>query len=77
MNPDDDRGADAPGNGRRQLHTPWMPPPRLPKFTGEPGDGLVEDFIAEAERIIEAYDLIDLQGQLAVELLLRHLDGQA
>ena len=66
--------ADAPGNGCRRLHAPWMPPPRLPKFTGELGDGPVEDFIAETLRIIEAYDL---QGQLAVELLLRHLDGQA
>ena len=30
--------------------------------------------IAKAERIIAAYDL---EGQLAVELLLKHLDGQA
>ena len=66
--------ADAPGNGCRRLHAPWMPPPRLPKFTGELGDGPVEDFTAEAERIIEVYDL---QGQLAVELLLRRLEGQA
>ena len=51
-----------------------MPPPRLPKFSGELGDGPVEDFIAEAERILAAYDL---EGQLAVELLLKHLDGQA
>ena len=51
-----------------------MPPPRLPKFSGELGDGLVVDFIAEAQRIIAAYDL---EGQLAVELLLKHLDGQA
>ena len=41
---------------------------------GQLGDGPVEDFIAEAERIIEAYDL---EGQLAMELLLKHLDGQA
>ena len=64
---------DAPG-GNLRLHAPWMPPPRLPKFSGELGDGPVEDFIAEAERIIAAYDL---EGQLAVELLLKHLDGQA
>ena len=64
---------DAPG-GNLRLHAPWMPPPRLPKFRGELGDGPVEDFIAEAERIIAAYDL---EGQLAVELLLKHLDGQA
>ena len=64
---------DAPG-GNLRLHAPWMPPPRLPKFIGELGDGPVEDFIAEAERIIAAYDL---EGQLAVELLLKHLDGQA
>ena len=64
---------DAPGSNI-QLHAPWMPPPRLPKFNGELGDGLVEDFIAEAEHIIEAYDL---EAQLAVELLLKHLDGQA
>ena len=51
-----------------------MPQPRLPIFSGELGGGLVEDFIAETERIIEAYDL---EGQLAVELLLKHLDGQA
>ena len=51
-----------------------MPSPRLPKVSGQLGDGPVEDFIAEAERIIEAYDL---EGQLAVELLLKHLDGQA
>ena len=40
---------DAPGSNLR-LHAPWMPPPRLPKFSGELGDGPVEDFIAEAER---------------------------
>ena len=64
---------DAPG-GNLRLHAPWMPPPRLPKFSGELGDGPVVDFIAEAQRIIAAYDL---EGQLAVELLLKHLDGQA
>ena len=51
-----------------------MPPPRLPKVSGELGDGPVEDFFAEPERIIAAYDL---EGRLAVELLLKHLDGQA
>ena len=64
---------DAPG-GNLRLDAPWMPPPRLPKFSGELGDGPVVDFIAEAQRIIAAYDL---EGQLAVELLLKHLDGQA
>ena len=64
---------DAPGSNI-QLHAPWMPPPRLPKVSGQLGDGPVEDFIAEAERIIAAYDL---EGQLVVELLLKHLDGQA
>ena len=64
---------DAPG-GNLWLHTPWMPPPRLPKFSWELGDGPVEDFMAEAKHTIAAYDL---EGQLAVELLLKHLDGQA
>ena len=50
--------------GNIWLHAPRTPPPRLPKFSGELGDGSEEDFITEVEWIIE-----DLEGQHAVELL--------
>ena len=66
---------DAPEEKHSQhLFPHWQPPPRLPTFTGELGNGPVEDFIMEAERVIKAYRLSDT---IAIELILRHLGGQA
>lgn len=52
----------------------WMPPPRLPVFTGEAGDEAVDTFVEEAERIVVAYGL---RGAPGVEVIIRHLAGQA
>ena len=52
----------------------WMPPPRLPVFTGEVGDEAVDTFVEEAERIVVAYGL---RGAPGVEVIIRHLAGQA
>jgi hypothetical protein len=48
-----------------------MPQPRIPKFSGE---GDFTEFHEEAERVLEAYTL---PPKIAVELLLRSLEGQA
>ncbi|XP_070205364.1 uncharacterized protein [Littorina saxatilis] len=52
----------------------WLSPPKLPRYAGDPADGPVEDFMEEARRILAAYDIPD---PIAVEWLLKHLDGLA
>lgn len=62
------------GHGDHDARVRWMAPPKLPRFSGELADGPVEDFIDEAERVLDAYKL---QGHLGCEYVLRHLDGTA
>lgn len=62
------------GSHDDRMDVRYMAPPKLPRFSGELQDGPVEDFIEEAERVLAAYHLSD---GLAVEYLIRHLDGIA
>jgi hypothetical protein len=61
-------------DGTADVRVRWMAPPKLPRFGGELTDGPVEDFIDEATRVMQAYNL---QGKMGVEYVLRHLDGIA
>ena len=65
------RAADGAGD---ILRANWLPPPRLPRFSGEVGDSSIGDFVTEARRVLEAYQL---PGAIAAEFLLRNLEGQA
>jgi hypothetical protein len=58
------------GEGQQQQHG-WMPQPRIPKFSG---DQDWQEFHGEAERVLEAYTF---PPKIAVEFLLRSLEGQA
>lgn len=61
-------------DGRRDqdpVQQHWMPQPRIPKFSGEEDWMLFDE---EANRVLEAYTL---PPKIAVELLLRSLEGQA
>ena len=71
---DPDDGRVQPEANDDRLGIRWMAPPKLPKFSGELHDGPVEDFISETERVLAAYKSSD---SLAVEYILRHLDGIA
>lgn len=52
-------------------HLHWMPQPRLPRFDGS---GPVDEFVEEVHRVVDAYKM---RPAISLELILRHLDGQA
>jgi hypothetical protein len=58
------------GEGQQQQHG-WIPQPRIPKFSG---DQDWQEFHGEAKRVLEAYTF---PPKIAVEFLLRSLEGQA
>lgn len=51
----------------------WMPPPRIPIFTGDPRDGSLATFVQEAENAVQNYQLV---GTAAAELVMRSLEGE-
>ena len=66
----------ADGNqGNQPTGMQWWSPPKLPCYSGEPADGPAEDFIAEANRLLAAYN--NIPAPAAIELIIRHLQGKA
>jgi hypothetical protein len=66
--------ADQRNDQENALRGNWLPPPRLPKFSGDDRDGPFEDYAREVERVVRAYQL---PGAISAELVIRNLEGQA